>query len=125
MRAHHHSPILRRTDQMIHQHRYIGTLVDVATFHPKLSPLTKPKQELARQLWIASGTAFDLNRIGVEMPEQMSALFVMDGEEIAEITRDVAPLTDFYPKRLNEVHPDLDAAYRFAYGYMESSAALS
>ncbi|PYK99525.1 MAG: hypothetical protein DME32_12600 [Verrucomicrobia bacterium] len=87
-------------------------------------PLTKPKQDLARQLWRASGTAFDLNRIGVEMPEQMSALFVMDGEEIAEITRDVAPLTDFYPKRLNEVHPDLDAAYRFAYGYMESSAAL-
>ena len=87
-------------------------------------PLTKPKQDLARQLWMASATALDLNRIGIEIPEQMSALFVMDGEEIGEITRDVAPLTDFYPKRLSDVHPDLDAAYRFAYGYMESSAAL-
>jgi len=87
-------------------------------------PLAKPKQDLARQLWMASGTALDLNRIGIEMPEQMSALFVMDGTEMADITRDVAPLTDFYPKRLSEVHPDLDAAYRFAYRYMESSAAL-
>jgi len=87
-------------------------------------PLTKPKQDLARQLWLASGTALDLKRIGVEAPEQMSALFVMDGEEMAEITRDVAPLTDFYPKRLSDIHPDPDTVYRFAYGYMESSAAL-
>jgi hypothetical protein len=87
-------------------------------------PLRKRNQDLARQLWTASNTALDLNRIGLEVPEQMSALSVMDGEEIADTTRDVAPLTDFYPKRLSDVHPDLDAAYRFAYGYMESSAAL-
>src|SRR4029453_13667461 len=74
-------------------------------------PLTKPKQDLARQLWMASATALDLNRIGIEIPEKMSALFGLIGEEISEITRDVAPFTDFYPKRLSDVHPDLDAAY--------------
>src|SRR4029453_3192949 len=63
-------------------------------------PLTKPKQDLARQLWMASATALDLNRIGIEIPEQMSALFVMDGEEIGEITREVAPLTVFFPNGL-------------------------
>jgi spermidine synthase len=87
-------------------------------------PLTKPMDEAARQLWTAGATAVDLNRIGLEMPEQMSALFVMDGDGIDNITRGVAALTDFYPKRLSVVHPDPDAVYRFANGYMESSAAL-
>jgi len=34
----------------------------------------------------------------IEVPQQMAALFVMDGAEIDLITRDIAPLTDLYPK---------------------------
>ena len=84
-------------------------------------PLTKPTEEASRQFWGA--TSFDLNRIGIETPEQMSALFVMDGQDIDDITRGVAALTDFYPKRLSNVHPDANAVYRFAFPYMESSSA--
>jgi spermidine synthase len=86
-------------------------------------PLMKPTEEASRQFWADGATSFDLNRIGVETPEQMSALFVMDGQDIDDMTRGVAALTDFYPKRLSNVHPDADAVYRFAFPYMESSSA--
>ncbi|HXX41775.1 MAG TPA: hypothetical protein VEI58_05880 [Chthoniobacterales bacterium] len=87
------------------------------------NPPAKPDQASARQLWINPATAFDLERIGVEVPEQMSALFLMDGDEIDRITQGIAPLTDFYPQRLTDVHPDLPTAYEFGFKYMESGAA--
>jgi predicted membrane-bound spermidine synthase len=87
-------------------------------------PLRKPDEELARGLWTDPGSRADLLRIGLEVPEQMRALFVMDAGEIDRITQGVEPLTDFYPKRLTDAQPDLNAAYRFGYGYLESSSAL-
>jgi spermidine synthase len=87
-------------------------------------PLPKPAEPLARRLWNDPGTGSDLVRIGVEVPEQMSALFVMDGEEIDRLTQGVEPLTDFFPKRLTDAQRDLPAAYRFGYRYLEHSAAL-
>src|SRR5258708_2352900 len=45
-----------------------------------------------RQLWNDPRAGADLRRIGIEVPQQMAALFVMDGEEIDLITRDIAPL---------------------------------
>jgi spermidine synthase len=86
-------------------------------------PLQKPNEELADRLWTDPKTKSDLIRIGVEVPEQISALFVMDGTEIDRITQGVKPLTDYYPKRLSDVHPSLDAAYKFGYSYLEKSAA--
>ena len=50
-------------------------------------PLPKPDQELARRLWTDPTSAADLVRAGLEIPEQMSASFVMDAEEIDRITR--------------------------------------
>ena len=47
----------------------------------------------------------------------------MDGEEIDRITRDSAPLTDFYPKRLSDERWDAQASHQFAAAYMEPSAA--
>jgi spermidine synthase len=87
-------------------------------------PLPKPDQALARRLWNDRSTGSDLVRIGVEVPEQMSTLFIMDGEEIDRLTQGVGPLTDFFPKRLTDAQPDLAAAYRFGYNYLEHSAAL-
>jgi hypothetical protein len=87
-------------------------------------PLHKPNEESARALWSNAGTRSDLGRIGLEVPAQMSALFLMDGEEIDRITQGVEPLSDLYPKRLTDVHPDLEATHRFAYNYLERSAAL-
>jgi spermidine synthase len=87
-------------------------------------PLHKPDEGSARTLWSDARTRLDLARIGIEVPEQMSALFLMDGEEIDRITQGVKPLSDLYPKRLTDVHPDLKAAHHFGYHYLERSAAL-
>jgi len=87
-------------------------------------PLQQPDQELARSFWSEAKTRSDLSRIGIESPEQMSGLFVMDSEEIERITQGIEPLSDFYPKRLTDAHPDLKAAYQFGRNYFDTSAAL-
>jgi predicted membrane-bound spermidine synthase len=87
-------------------------------------PLVRPNDGMARNLWVDSKTGADLRRIGVEVPEQMSALFLMDGEEIERLVQNVDPLDDFYPKRLSDAPPDLDATFKFAFGYMQRHAAL-
>jgi hypothetical protein len=87
-------------------------------------PLSKPDESLARRLWNDRSTASDLVRIGVEVPEQMSTLFVMDGKEIDRLTQSIEPLTDFFPKRLSDAEPDLVAAHQFGYSYLDRSAAF-
>jgi len=87
-------------------------------------PLPKPDKDSAQALWSDAAMRADLGRIGIEVPEQMSALFLMDGEEIDRITQGVEALSDLYPKRLTDVHPDLEAAHRFGYNYLERSGAL-
>ena len=77
-----------------------------------------------RRLWSEPATGADLRRIGIEVPQQLGALFLMDGEEIDRITRDVAPLSDIYPKRLTDEPWDEEASHRFATTYMESLPAL-
>ena len=83
----------------------------------------KVKEEEIRQLWSNSGSGADLRRIGIEVPEQLGALFVMDGEEIDLITRDVAPLADNYPKRLSDAAWNEEANLRFASAYMDPPSA--
>jgi predicted membrane-bound spermidine synthase len=87
-------------------------------------PLRKPDKEGARRLWSDSRSGADLVRIGLEVPAQMPALFVMDAEEIDRLTQGVEPLTDFYPKRLTDAQPDLKAIYEFGYSYLETSRVL-
>ncbi|MEP6601907.1 MAG: spermidine synthase, partial [Nitrospirota bacterium] len=87
-------------------------------------PLEKPDAELAQRLWTDPGSRADLLRIGLEIPEQMAASFVMDAGEIERITEGVAPLDDFYPKRLTDAQPDLKAAYQLGADYLESAGAL-
>jgi spermidine synthase len=79
----------------------------------------KVKEEEIRQLWSNADSGSDLRRIGLEVPQQLGALFVMDGDEIDRITRDVAPLTDNYPKRLSDAPWDDKANFEFAATYME------
>ncbi|MFZ3377471.1 MAG: fused MFS/spermidine synthase, partial [Chthoniobacterales bacterium] len=82
------------------------------------------KEEEIRRLWNDPVTSADLMRIGVEVPQQLAALFLMDGEEIDRITHDVAPLTDIFPKRLSDARWDEQASHRFAWSYMEAAAAV-
>jgi len=87
-------------------------------------PLQKPNEQITDAIWNNSRTRSDLVRIGVETPEQMSALFLMDGDEIDRLTQGVEPLDDLYPKRLSDVHPDFTAVYQFGSGYFDRRRAL-
>ena len=84
----------------------------------------KVQEEEIRQLWTHPDSGGDLRRIGIEVPQQLGALFLMDGEDINQITRDVAALTDNYPKRLSDAPWDEEASHRFALTYMETLPAL-
>jgi spermidine synthase len=81
-------------------------------------------EEEIRRLWSEPATGADLRRIGIEVPQQLGALFLMDGEEIDRITHDVAPLSDIYPKRLTDEPWDEEASHHFATTYMEASSAV-
>lgn len=86
-------------------------------------PGRKMKEEEIRQLWSNAGSGADLRRIGIEFPQQLGALFVIDGEEIDLVTRDIAPLADNYPKRLSDAAWDEEANLRFASAYMDPPSA--
>ena len=87
-------------------------------------PGRKIEAEKLRQLWNDPASGADLRRIGVEVPQQLGALFLMDGEEIDRITKDVAPLTDLYPKRLTDERWDDEASHRFALTYLDAPSAF-
>jgi hypothetical protein len=76
-----------------------------------------------RRLWRDPNTKSDLARIGIEVPEQLAALFVMDGDEIDRITTETKPLTDIYPKRLGDDTSEDPSIHDFALNYVRSTAA--
>jgi spermidine synthase len=82
------------------------------------------KEEEIGRLWSDSVTSADLSLIGLEVPQQLGALFLMDRDEIDRLTHDIAPLTDIYPKRLTDKHWDEQASHRFALPYMEAISAV-
>ena len=87
-------------------------------------PGRRVSEDELRQLWHDPATGADLRRVGIEVPQQLGALFLMDGEEIDRVTRDVAPLTDLYPKRLTDEPWDDEANHRFALDYLNATAAV-
>jgi spermidine synthase len=89
-------------------------------------PGRRVQEDQLRELWTDSRTGADLRRIGIEVPQQLGSLFLMDGEEIDRITsgsRRIAPLTDVYPKRLTDEPWDDEANHRFALAYLAAPAA--
>ena len=87
-------------------------------------PARRGQKEEIDRLWSDPATNADLSRIGLEIPQQLGALFLMDAQEIDRITHDIAPLTDNYPKRLTDEPWDEQASHRFALTYMEASSAV-
>ena len=87
-------------------------------------PGAKMTEDEIAALWNNAASGPDLRRIGMEVPQQLGALFLMDGREINRVTRDVAPLIDNYPKRLTEEQWDDEANHRFVMTYMDPSRAL-
>ncbi|MBA3272511.1 MAG: spermidine synthase [Chthoniobacterales bacterium] len=84
----------------------------------------KVSLEESRRLWRQPRTSEDLARMSLAAPEQLAALFLMDGPEIAKLTADVEPLTDFYPKRLSDSPPNPAAIQQFALPYIKAAGAL-
>src|SRR5213078_3314620 len=76
-----------------------------------------------RKFWDYTNAREDLARIGVEVPEQLAALFVIDGDEIDRIANGTKPLTDFYPKRLGDVTAEDKAIHEFTSDYMLATSA--
>lgn len=74
-------------------------------------------------LWREENIRQDLARIGIEVPEQLAALFVMDSAEMDRVTSGIAPLTDFFPKRLTDEASDTNAIHDFALTYLRAPAA--
>ena len=91
-------------------------------------PGSRPKEEELRRLWSDPATRADLVRIGLEVPEQLAASFLMDSAEIDRLTKNVEPLIDSYPKRLSDeltdTPSDLQATHEFASTYMNASSAV-
>jgi hypothetical protein len=82
------------------------------------------KEEEVVRLWGDPDANADLIRIGMEVPQQLGAMFLMDRDEIDRLTHDIAPLTDIYPKRLTDDSWDEQASHRFASTYMQASLAV-
>jgi spermidine synthase len=87
-------------------------------------PVRRASEDELRQFWNDPATGADLRRIGIEVPQQLGALFLMDGEEIDRITSGIAPLTDIHPKRLTDLPWDREASHRFALTYFTAPAAF-
>ena len=85
-------------------------------------PVRRMNEKELRHLWSDPASGADLKRIGVEVPQQLGALFLMDGDEIDRITSDIAPLTDNYPKRLSDAPWDTRANLEFVAAYMEPAS---
>jgi hypothetical protein len=86
-------------------------------------PSPKLNQRDVDRLWRNGTTRHDLERIGIEVPAQLAALFLMDDREIDQVCKGIKPLTDFYPKRLGDFVPNEGSLDEFASVYMEASSA--
>ena len=81
------------------------------------------EKEERERWWTDSAARADLERIGLEVPEQLPALFLMDGPEIERLTTGIAPLTDFFPKRLSDTAAQPAETDGLAMEYMPASGA--
>ena len=88
-------------------------------------PIRRASEDELRQFWNDPATGADLRRIGIEVPQQLGALFLMDGDEIDRITHNIAPLTDLHPKRLTDGPWDNEASHRFALYLFYGSRGVS
>ncbi|MFQ5846679.1 MAG: spermidine synthase [Candidatus Methylomirabilales bacterium] len=58
-------------------------------------------EEEFRRPWQDPRMGAELRDLGVESPEQLGALFVLDGEGMLELVGDIPPLVDDFPYRLS------------------------
>ena len=83
----------------------------------------KIDSEQMRRVFGDSGIKADLARIGIETPEELQTMFLMDGDEIGKITKDAMPLTDLFPRRLGDNTQVDPLIHEFGLNYIHSSSA--
>jgi predicted membrane-bound spermidine synthase len=83
-----------------------------------------PDVDSIRFWWDDEVSSRDLAMIGLEVPEQFNALFLMGRNDVQEMTRNVERLSDFYPKRLGDAFPDPGSTYAFALNFMNPPLAI-
>jgi hypothetical protein len=77
-------------------------------------PARAPSEaEFARQ-WQDGEVAREMETLGLERPEQLAALFMLDAAGLARLAEDAPPLTDDRPKRLGNDLPGPDDFARYA-----------
>ena len=81
--------------------------------------------EQLQKLWRDSNTKPDLARIGIETPEELETMFLMDGDEIDRIAGDAKPLTDLFPRRLGDNTQGDPLIHDFALNYIHCSSAAA
>jgi len=83
----------------------------------------KIDNEQLQRLWRDSNSKSDLARIGIEIPEELVTMFLMDGDEIDRITGETKPLADLFPKRLGDSTAEDKNIHAFAFEYVRSTSA--
>jgi spermidine synthase len=59
-------------------------------------------EERFNRQWSEPRIARELRALGFEKPEQLGATFIADAPHLRRVTKDVLPLTDDFPKRLDD-----------------------
>jgi predicted membrane-bound spermidine synthase len=85
----------------------------------------KIDNEQLQILWHNSNTKSDLARIGIETPQELETMFLMDGDEIDRIAGDVKPLSDLFPRRLSDNTQVDPAIHEFALNYIRATSAAA
>jgi len=68
-------------------------------------PFVAPTEEAFSRQWRDPKVAPELRTLGVERPEQLGALFMLDAKGLGQLTEGVRALTDDRPRQLENRHP--------------------
>ncbi len=69
------------------------------------APTHAVEEEAFSRQWRDPVVAAEMRALGLERPEQLAALFMLDAEGLARLAEDASPLTDDRPKRLTDRAP--------------------
>ena len=69
------------------------------------APVRAVTEEAFSRQWHDPEVATELRTLGLELPEQLAALFMLDAEGLGRLTQGVPPLTDDQPGRLTSDSP--------------------
>jgi predicted membrane-bound spermidine synthase len=80
---------------------WVGNGLDWMLMGSRGGKWSRAESEFARQ-WEDPAVIPELRAVGLELPEQLGALFLGDASYLRELTRDTKPLVDDFPKRVTD-----------------------